>query len=73
MRLNPGMGLGGLQDIGGARFVFEDIPSLLKAKDIIISSSFEHFTLDRQPYDYVNRPKDSGVNLQVVSESQPGR
>lgn len=60
LRHNPGMGLGGLQDIGGARFVFEDIPSLLQAKDIIISASFEHFTLDRQPYDYVNRPKDSG-------------
>ena len=57
---NPGMGLGGLQDIGGARFVFEDIPSLLKAQEIISSASLKHFKLDRSPYDYVSEPKESG-------------
>ena len=57
---NPGMGLGGLQDIGGARFVFEDIPSLLKAQEIIASASLKHFELDRIPYDYVSEPKESG-------------
>ncbi len=60
LRHNPGMGLGGLQDIGGARFVFEDIPSLLKAQEIISKASFEHFVSDREPYDYVTRPKESG-------------
>lgn len=60
LRHNPGMGLGGLQDIGGARFVFEDIPSLLKAQQIIASASFEHFVIDREPYDYVASPKESG-------------
>ena len=53
LRHNPGMGLGGLQDIGGARFVFEDIPSLLAAQKIIASARLEHFVADRDPYDYV--------------------
>lgn len=60
LRHNPGMGLGGLQDIGGARFVFEDIDSLLKAQKIISQASFEHFVTDREPYDYVVKPKASG-------------
>ena len=60
LRHNPGMGLGGLQDIGGARFVFEDIPSLLKAQKIIAAARFEHFVSDRDPYDYVVHPKESG-------------
>ncbi len=60
LRHNPGMGLGGLQDIGGARFVFEDISMLLKAQEVISGASFSHFTLDRQPYDYVANPKESG-------------
>ena len=60
LRHNPGMGLGGLQDIGGARFVFEDIDSLLKAQQIISKASFEHFDVDREPYDYVSKPKESG-------------
>lgn len=60
LRHNPGMGLGGLQDIGGARFVFEDIPSLLKAQEVISSASFNRFVLDRKPYDYVSEPKESG-------------
>ena len=60
LRNNPGMGLGGLQDIGGARFVFEEIPSLLKAREIIQQAHFTHFVLDRHPYDYIAVPKDSG-------------
>lgn len=60
LRHNPTMGLGGLQDIGGARFVFENIPSLLKAQQIIINAKFEHFVVDREPYDYVASPKESG-------------
>lgn len=60
LRHNPGMGLGGLQDIGGARFVFEDIPSLLAAQKIIASARLEHFVADRDPYDYVKYPKESG-------------
>jgi hypothetical protein len=60
LRHNPGMGLGGLQDIGGARFVFEDISSLLKAQQIISKANFDHFVVDREPYDYVTKPKESG-------------
>ena len=60
LRHNPGMGLGGLQDIGGARFVFEDIPSLLKAQQIIANAGLGHFAADRDPYDYVAQPKESG-------------
>ena len=60
LRHNPGMGLGGLQDIGGARFVFEDISSLLKAQEVVASAKFDHFVIDREPYDYVAQPKESG-------------
>ena len=60
LRHNPDMGLGGLQDIGGARFVFEDIPSLLKAQQVMLSAQLQHFVADRAPYDYVAQPKPSG-------------
>lgn len=60
LRHNPGMGLGGLQDIGGARFVFEDFPSLLHAQKIMTAAKLEHFVVDREPYDYVAKPKESG-------------
>ena len=60
LRHNPGMGLGGLQDIGGARFVFEDIPSLLQAQKSLTTAIFENFVVDREPYDYVAQPKESG-------------
>lgn len=60
LRHNPGMCLGGLQDIGGARFVFEDISSLLRARDVISDTRFSHFVLDRHVYDYVTVPKQSG-------------
>ena len=60
LRHNPTMGLGGLQDIGGARFVFEDIPSLMKAQQIIAGANLDHFVIDREPYDYVANPKESG-------------
>lgn len=56
----PDMGLGGVQDIGGGRFVFDDMESLLKAKECISSATFPDFKLDHEPYDYISRPKDSG-------------
>lgn len=55
-----GMGLGGVQDIGGGRFVFEDMDSLLRAKDCIASTSFPDFALDHDLYDYISKPKESG-------------
>ena len=60
LRHNPGMGLGGLQDIGGARFVFHDIQTLLKAQEIVSRAEFPHFVADREVYDYVQSPKTSG-------------
>ena len=38
----PNMGLGGVQDIGGGRFVFEDMQSLLKAKACIVKATFDN-------------------------------
>ena len=60
LRHNPGMGLGGLQDIGGARFVFEDMTSLRQAQKVVAAARFSHFVPDREPYDYVQTPKESG-------------
>lgn len=57
---NPGMCLGGLQDIGGARFVFDDTQSLFQASKLVSEANFDGFELDRHPYDYVQSPKSSG-------------
>ena len=54
------MGLGGVQDIGGGRFVFDDMDSLLRAKECIATTTFPDFSLDHELYDYITRPKDSG-------------
>lgn len=56
------MGLGGLHDIGGIRFVFPDIEILQKAKEIIKNHVFDGFTLKTKDddYDYVSHPKESG-------------
>lgn len=60
LQRNPGMGLGGMQDIGGARLVFDDIPSLMQAKNCILNARFEGLEPDYQVYDYVQTPKESG-------------
>jgi len=60
LQRTPEMGLGCVQDIGGARLVFDDIPSLIKAKECILQASFGNFTLDHDAYDYIQSPKDSG-------------
>lgn len=60
LQRTPNMGLGGVQDIGGARLVFEDIPTLLRAKECIASSVLDGFALDHDIYDYLQNPKDSG-------------
>ena len=57
---NKEMGLGGIQDIGGARFVFEKISDVLAARKVIESASFDRFTQVRNTYDYIGKPKDSG-------------
>ena len=55
---NKEMGLGGIQDIGGARFVFEKISDVLAARKVIESASFDRFTQVRNTYDYIVKPKD---------------
>ena len=53
------MKLGGLQDIGGARFVFENVQELLvvqKLLEVFVPEQFEK----KKTYDYVENPKKSG-------------
>lgn len=59
LRNNKDMGLGGLQDIGGARFVFDDMDNLLKCKDALESFAPAGFTFVRTT-DYIENPKSSG-------------
>ena len=53
------MGLGGLHDIGGIRFVFPDTITLEKVETVILSYVPQHFTL-KKIYDYISSPKVSG-------------
>lgn len=58
--LNPEMGLGGMQDIGGIRFVLQDVSTLEKAFFLIKQSLPENFNIYKIK-DYVNVcPKSSG-------------
>lgn len=61
LRLNAsaGMCLGGLQDIGGARFVFDTLDELKACQDTLRTFVPEHFTLEKTK-DYIVEPKDSG-------------
>lgn len=59
LRNNPDMGLGGLQDIGGARFVFDSIDEVEHCKDIILKFVPTHFTHVKTT-DYIAVPKPSG-------------
>lgn len=65
--LNPDMGLGGMQDIGGLRFVLQDISTLEKAFELIKQSLPENFAIYKIN-DYVNvHPKPSGYrSIHVV-------
>ncbi len=59
LRHNPDMGLGGMQDIGGMRFVFDNISQLLAVQEELRDFSPEGFECKKQ-YDYVDTPKTSG-------------
>lgn len=59
LRNNKDMGLGGLQDIGGARFVFDDMDNLIKCKEALESFAPAGFTFVRST-DYIENPKQSG-------------
>lgn len=57
--LNPEMGLGGMQDIGGLRVVVNTVEELLRLQSLLRSIPISDFEC-RRMYDYVNDPKDSG-------------
>lgn len=59
LRNNPQMGLGGLQDIGGARFVFDTMDELEHCKAALETFVPIGFTLYRIT-DYIKEPKSSG-------------
>lgn len=54
-----GMRLGGLQDIGGARFVFETLEELHACEAALLTFSPAHFELEKVN-NYIVEPKDSG-------------
>lgn len=53
------MGLGSMQDIGGARFVFGSVDDLKLTQDALSAFTPNHFTLERIT-DYISNPKSSG-------------
>lgn len=53
------MKLGGLQDIGGARYVFGDMEQLKRFDKILASFVPDRFEMKKR-YDYIETPKDSG-------------
>lgn len=57
--LNPEMGLGGMQDIGGLRVVVDTVEELLRLQSLLRSMPIDSFEC-RRMYDYVNDPKESG-------------
>lgn len=57
--LNPQMGLGGMQDIGGVRIVLEDMEDLRDIFSILDNKHIGDFKLQRIT-NYIENPKDSG-------------
>ncbi|MBQ3711387.1 MAG: RelA/SpoT domain-containing protein [Bacteroidales bacterium] len=60
LRRNPDMRLGGVQDIGGVRFVFPDIPTMERAYNLLYGVELPNFERANEPKNYVNKPKCSG-------------
>lgn len=60
LKRNKDMGLGGMQDIGGARYVFTNATILKKAQDYLSQNIPSGFTMEHDIYDYVSSPKTSG-------------
>lgn len=56
--LNPKMGLGGMQDVGGYRAVLKDVKDLNRLKTLLENTSNYHRF--EKNNDYVNTPKNSG-------------
>jgi hypothetical protein len=56
--LNPSMGLGGMQDIGGYRAVLKDVKDLRKLNDALSAQKMAHKL--EKVMDYVKNPKNTG-------------
>ena len=56
--LNPSMGLGGMQDIGGYRAVLKDVKDLRKLNDALSFQKMAHKL--EKVMDYVKNPKNTG-------------
>ena len=56
--LNPSMGLGGMQDIGGYRAVLKDVKDLNKLHNALVSQKSIHRL--EKVVDYVENPKNTG-------------
>lgn len=56
--LNPQMGLGGMQDVGGYRAVLKDVKDLNRLKMLLENTN--HYHRFDKSNDYVNSPKPSG-------------
>jgi ppGpp synthetase/RelA/SpoT-type nucleotidyltranferase len=56
--LNPTMGLGGMQDIGGLRIVVKDVKQLNTLKKLLTFNTFNHKLLNT--VDHILKPKVSG-------------
>jgi putative GTP pyrophosphokinase len=57
--LNPLMGLGGMQDIGGYRIVVDNVSELIKIQEILKDNNIADFELEKID-DYIQNPKTSG-------------
>lgn len=59
LKLNPTMGLGGMQDIGGMRIVFDAMTDLQACRAFLETFVAPHFVFKRIT-DYISTPKESG-------------
>ena len=57
--LNPQMGLGGMQDIGGIRIVVEDMENLQDLSNLLDNKDIGDFKYQRTT-NYISEPKESG-------------
>ena len=60
LKSNEDMGLGGLHDIGGIRFVFSDMNALDFAESVLHAFNPKNFERKDKVRDYIENPKSSG-------------
>lgn len=60
LRNNPEMGLGGVHDIGGVRFVFADLETLSLAESVLRTFQPKNFVRKDKIRNYIEEPKPDG-------------